>query len=141
MACTNKDLYKSVRKCPGTIIRPGIKPKFLAIPLSQILAWPKLPDPGDTTKGLEELATYKGDFTLAADAKWHAVDLVALKSSITTETQGEAPSATFLNKGISSAAQMPILPVSAVWRSMTNWSMPSRILMAASAFSVTRCSR
>lgn len=28
MACTNKDLYKSVRKCPGTIIRPGIKPKF-----------------------------------------------------------------------------------------------------------------
>ena len=82
MACTNKDLYKSVRKCPGTIIRPGIKPKFLAIPLSQILAWPKLPDPGDTTKGLEELATYKGDFTLATDAKWHAVDLVALKSSI-----------------------------------------------------------
>ena len=98
MACTNKDLYKSVRKCPGTIIRPGIKPKFLAIPLSQILAWPKLPDPGDTTKGLEELATYKGDFTLATDATWHTVALVALKSSITTETQGEAPSATFLNK-------------------------------------------
>ena len=98
MVCNNKDLYKSVRKCPGTIIRPGIKPKFLAIPLSQILTWPKLPDPGDTTKGLEELATYKGDFTLATDAKWHAVDLVALKSSITTETQGEAPSATFLNK-------------------------------------------
>lgn len=98
MVCTNKDLYKSVRKCPGTIIRPGIKPKFLAIPLSQILTWPKLPDPGDTTKGLEELATYKGDFTLATDAKWHVVDLVALKSSITTETQGESPSATFLNK-------------------------------------------
>ena len=113
MACTNKDLYKSVRKCPGTIIRPGIKPKFLAIPLSQILAWPKLPDPGDTTKGLEELATYKGDFTLA-----------------------------FLNKAeyIIGGTDADI-PVSAVWRSMTNWSMPSRILMAASAFSVTRCSR
>ena len=43
MACTNKDLYKSVRKCPGTIIRPGIKPKFLAIPLScpcfSVQAW------------------------------------------------------------------------------------------------------
>lgn len=44
------------------------------------------------------LATYKGNFTLDADAKWHVVDLVSLKSSITTETQGEAPSATFLNK-------------------------------------------
>ena len=64
MACTNKDLYKSVRKCPGTIIRPGIKPKFLAIPLSQILAWPKLPDPGDTTKGLLYLVIHHIIFLL-----------------------------------------------------------------------------
>ena len=44
------------------------------------------------------LATYKGNFALEDDAKWHVVDMVSLKSSNTTETQGEAPSATFLYK-------------------------------------------
>ena len=80
MVCTTKDLYKSVRKCPGVRITPGIRPKFLAILKSKILTWPKLPD------------------DIEDKAKWHVVDLVSLKSSITTETQGEAPSATFLNK-------------------------------------------
>lgn len=99
MVCTTKDLYKSVRKCPGVVIQPGIRPKFFAILLSNILKWPTLPSTiEDKATDMKELATYKGNFTLAADAKWHRVDLVALKSSITTETQGEAPSATFLNK-------------------------------------------
>ena len=44
MVCTTKDLYKSVRKCPGVRITPGIRPKFLAILKSKILTWPKLPD-------------------------------------------------------------------------------------------------
>ncbi len=98
MACTNKDLYKSVRKCPGTIIVPALSRsswpsrfrRFLHGQSFLILAIPP--------RDWEELPPIRGDFTLAADAKWHAVDLVALKSSITTETQGEAPSATFLNK-------------------------------------------
>ena len=37
MVCTTKDLYKSVRKCPGVRITPGIRPKFLAILKSKIL--------------------------------------------------------------------------------------------------------
>ncbi|MBD9273461.1 MAG: hypothetical protein EGS53_11485 [Prevotella sp.] len=99
MVCTTKDLYKSVRKCPGVRITPGIRPKFLAILKSKILTWPKLPDGiEDKATDMTALATYKGNFALEADAKWHVVDLVSLKSSITTETQGEAPSATFLNK-------------------------------------------
>lgn len=99
MVCTQKDLYKSVRRCPGVRITPGIRPKFLAILKSQILTWPKLPDTAEETDtDMSGLATYKGNFALVADAKWHTVDLVSLKSSISTETQGEAPSATFLNK-------------------------------------------
>lgn len=99
MVCTTKDLYKSVRKCPGVRITPGIRPKFLSILKSQILKWPVLPDSLDEkAEDMTALATYKGNFTLAADAKWHVVDLVALKSNISTDTQGEAPSATFLNK-------------------------------------------
>ena len=99
MTCTTKDLYKSVRRCPGTLIQPGIRPKFYAILLSQILTWPELPKTiTDKETDMAALAKYKGNFTLAGDAKWHRVDLVSLKSSITSETQGEAPSATILNK-------------------------------------------
>lgn len=99
MVCTTKDLYKSVKKCPGVRITPGIRPKFLAILASQILKWPKLPTTlEEKATDMTALVTYKGSFTLAADAKWHVVDLVALKSNISSETQGEAPSATFLNK-------------------------------------------
>lgn len=99
MTCTTTDLYKSVRKCPGVVVQPGIRPKFYAILLSQILAWPTLPKDLETKAAdMKALAKYKGNFTLAADAKWHRVDLVSLKSSITSETQGEAPSATILNK-------------------------------------------
>lgn len=100
MACTTTDLYKSVLKCPGTKVAPGIKAFVYYLLKSQIVKWPTLPDTIDTAKDdMSKLATYDGDFTLAADAKWKRLDLVDLKSNITSETQGEAPSATVLNKG------------------------------------------
>ena len=97
MACTTKDLYKSVKKCPGARIAPGIKPRVFFILKSQILTWPTLPAADDKTTDPAKLAQYTGDFTLASDAKWHSLDLVDAKSNFTAETQGEAPSATFLN--------------------------------------------
>ncbi len=100
MVCTTKDLYKSVKRCPGTRITPGVRARILFIPKSQILAWPTLPTTiTDKNTDMSELATYSGNFTLAADAKWHVMDLVSQKSNISAETQGEAPSATILNKG------------------------------------------
>lgn len=99
MACTTKDLYKSVKKCPGARIAPGIKPRVFFILKSQILTWPTLPAADDETTDPATLAKYTGNFTLAGDAKWHSLDLVDAKSNFTSETQGEAPSATFLNKG------------------------------------------
>lgn len=97
MVCTAQDLYKSVRRCPGTRVMPGIRPKFFFISKALILAWPTIPD-ASAIKDPAELAEYIGNFTLQSDAKWHSVDLVDMKSNISSETQGEAPSATFLNK-------------------------------------------
>ncbi len=100
MVCTTKDLYKSVKRCPGARIAPGIKPRVVFISKNMILAWPKLPTVGDEKNtDPAKLATYVGNFTLQGDAKWHSLDLVDGKSNFTSETQGEAPSATFLNKG------------------------------------------
>lgn len=97
MVCTTKDIYKSVRRCPGTRVMPGIRPKFFFISKALILTWPTIPDVS-AIKDPAELAEYVGNFTLQSDAKWHSVDLVDMKSNISSETQGEAPSATFLNK-------------------------------------------
>lgn len=96
MACTEKDLYKSVLKCPGTLIAPGIRPYFYFILKSNIVGWPKLAD--EATAGMGDLAVLKTNFTLASDKKWHRLDLVDLKSNTSSETQGEMPSATHLNK-------------------------------------------
>ncbi len=99
MVCTTKDLYKSVKKCPGARIAPGIIGRVYFILKSQILTWPKLPEADSTTTDPAKLAQYSGNFTLASDAKFHSLDLVDGKSNFSSETQGEAPSATFLNKG------------------------------------------
>ncbi len=95
MGCEIKDLYKSVKKCPGERIAPGIRPYVYFTQKANILTWPKLPV--DVTTDMSELVTLDGDFTLGADAKWHKIDLVDLKSSATSETQGEYPNATQLN--------------------------------------------
>lgn len=97
MVCTTKDIYKSVRRCPGTRVMPGIRPKFFFISKALILTWPTIPDVS-AIKDPAELAEYVGNFTLQSDAKWHSVDLVDMKSNVSSETQGEAPSATILNK-------------------------------------------
>ncbi len=46
---------------------------------------------------MKKIATYDGDFVLAADKKWLQLDVLTAASNITSASQGEKPSKTFLN--------------------------------------------
>ncbi len=94
--CADKDLYATLDFCKGQTVLPGLRGKVFFTKKSNIVAWPTLPD--TTTTGLAELATYKTDFLLAADTKWLKIDILSAESSVTSESQGDAPSKTFINK-------------------------------------------
>lgn len=94
--CTNAALYQSLPFCKGTTILPGIRARLYYVPKSDIVKWPILPATAETKMG--ELATYSGEFILAADKKWRYIDLVDNKGKIESESQGDKPARTFLNK-------------------------------------------
>lgn len=95
--CTSKGMYESLSWCPGQTSTPGIRRKVYFIPKSWIEKWPALPAI-EGAESMAALATYEGDFVLAADKKWQYIELLTTKSSISAESQGEMPSKTFLNK-------------------------------------------
>lgn len=88
-------IQKSLGWCQGTPELPGIKRRLYYIAKSDIVKWPKLPV---DAQGRPTSATYQGSFVLAADAKWHYIDVLPDKSGVTSEAQGELPSQTQLNK-------------------------------------------
>lgn len=96
--CTSISIYESLKHCSGKTVLPGIRRDVYFVPKSEIVAWPKLPAPA-TGKTLKQLATYEGNFTLAADKKWRKLEVLTTKSSLSSETQGEYPSQTSMNKG------------------------------------------
>ena len=88
----NKDcvsLQKSVEWCEGTPVRPGIRKRLFYIPKSKVAQWPTI----DYKTG-----KYTGSFVLADDAKFSYLDIDPMKSTHTSESQGEYPSVTQLNK-------------------------------------------
>ena len=91
--CTS--IQKSLAWCQGTPELPGVKRRIYYSAKSNIVAFPQLPrdDIGRPTSSV-----LTGDFTLAADAKWHFIDILPDKSQLTSEAQGELPSQTQLNK-------------------------------------------
>lgn len=91
--CSN--LQKSLDWCLGTPELPGIKRKIYYIAKSQIAKWPKF-DRDDL--GRVKSAILIGSFTLVADATWKFIVILADKSQLTSEAQGEVPSQTQLNK-------------------------------------------
>ena len=95
--CDSVDLYNSLEFCEGQTVLPGIRKKVLFQKTANIVAWPTLPKlaEGQTMAGL---ATYTGNFTLAADKKWLTIKNMDSKSDVNCETQGEKPSVTHLNK-------------------------------------------
>lgn len=95
--CTSVDIYESLAHCKGETVLPGLRPKAWWIPKSLIVSWPSLAKPTDEGATMESIATYKGDFGLAADAKWLYIDLVDTASNIKSASQGDNPSKTFLN--------------------------------------------
>lgn len=96
--CTSKGMYESLAWCPGQTSTPGIRRKVYFIPKSWIAKWPTLPAIDGVVENMGKLATLDADFVLAADKKWQYIELLTTKSSINSETQGEKPSPTFLNK-------------------------------------------
>lgn len=95
--CDINTLYTSLDYCSGENLLPGVKPKVYVLPKHDIVTWPTLPDV-DAATDQAALASYSGNFTLAADKKWIEVDAVDNSGQITWETQGEKPCRTFLNK-------------------------------------------
>lgn len=97
--CTNIGLYESLTYCKGETILPGVRPKVYCIAKRDIVAWPTLPALGsEEAATVDQLASYKGNFTLASDKKWVEIDVLDNSGEITWETQGDKPCRTFLNK-------------------------------------------
>ena len=91
--CIN--IQRSLDWCMGTPELPGIKRRVYYIAKNQIVKWPTfLRD----DNGRVSSSTLSGSFTLVADAKWHYIVILADKSQLTSEAQGEVPSQTQLNK-------------------------------------------
>ena len=89
-------LQKSLAWCMGTPELPGIRRRIYYISKDQIAEWPSYIR--DDNNRRTKKAAYRGDFILMADAKWKYIDILADKSQLTSEPQGEIPSQTQLNK-------------------------------------------
>lgn len=95
MANNCSPLQKSLAWCMGMPELPGIRRRMYYISKDLIAKWP--PFNRDDYKRAKS-AVLTGNFTLLADAKWKYIDILADKSQLTSEAQGEVPSQTQLNK-------------------------------------------
>lgn len=88
-------LQQDINWCEGRPSFPGIQKTAYYISKSAIAQWPELEkdEQGRVTSTL-----LKGSFVLKADQKWHRIDHIADKATVTSESQGEYPSQTQLNK-------------------------------------------
>ena len=94
--CTNAALYSRLGFCKGKPLLPGIRTRVYYIPKSDIVKFPTLPD--KATENMASLATYTGSFELEAEKKWKYIDLIDNKGKIESESQGDFPARTFINK-------------------------------------------
>jgi hypothetical protein len=95
--CSSKNLYSSLGWCAGKASTPGIRKRTYVIPKRSILKWPDRttePDP----KNPGETQKLKGNFTLVADQYFKYLEVVPKSSKGTSESQGEYPCKSFLNK-------------------------------------------
>lgn len=105
--CNTKSVYESVEACPGQRIQPGIRRRIYYIEKAKIVEWPTLPSPSDDNVKMEDLAKYKGDFTLAENATFKFLDLKDEASNVTFEPVGEDPSKLFNNQANAIVAGQP----------------------------------
>lgn len=95
--CASTDLYESLEFCKGQTVLPGIRQVVYFIPFDQIVTFPTLPDTAADDADMGKIATYEGNFVLAADAKFRKLDVLTTASNIKSDSQGEKPSKTFVN--------------------------------------------
>ena len=96
-SCTDMaDIYKSVEHCQGQVSMPGAIEKAYFIKKAKITKWPKLPFAEATD--IDKVAVYDGDFALAADAKFHRIDLMPNEMEPESEQVGAYGSYHFNNK-------------------------------------------
>ena len=88
-------LQRSLAWCQGQPVLPGIRRRLYYTSKQNIVRWPSYSAPADSR---QSSAAYEYDFVLKADAYWHYIDILAEKSTLTSDPQGELPSQTQLNK-------------------------------------------
>lgn len=86
-------LQKSLGWCQGQPVLPGIRRRLYYTSKQNIVQWPAY-----TSGSSLSFANTSGNFTLKADTYWHYIDILAEKSTLTSDPQGETPSQTQLNK-------------------------------------------
>ena len=64
------------------------------------MKWPTRPTTVATGETVGKLATYTGNFELAADKVWQVMDIIVDRSPATAEVQGTKPSKTYLNQAV-----------------------------------------
>lgn len=89
-------LQRSLDWCMGTPELPGIRKRIYYISKNEIASWP--PYNRDENNRRTKTAVLTGNFTLVADATWKYIDILAEKSQLTSDPQGEIPGQTQLNK-------------------------------------------
>lgn len=94
--CTYGGIYASLKFCKGKTVLPGLRNRLYFIPKAWIVKWPKLRAISGQTVSM--FSVYDGAFTLAADKKWMYIDVIDNKGKLESESQGDKPSRTFLNK-------------------------------------------
>jgi|GEM_PF-504748 hypothetical protein len=95
--CATKSLYASLPSCDGKTYLSGVRRRLYFIPKSKILVWPSLPSV-DKATDMASMGAYSGNFTLAVDAKWMAIDGLTAKNNVQSDGQGTKPYKSFLNK-------------------------------------------
>lgn len=95
--CTINNIYDDLKFCKGKTVLPGLRPKVYYIPKEQIVKFPSLPDVDAEGATMASIGSYEGNFVFAADTVAKRIDILTPASNVTSASQGEKPSKTFLN--------------------------------------------
>ncbi len=96
--CSAPNLYDSLRFCDGTTVMPGVRRKAYFVSKASIVSFPTLPELDKEGVTMEELPVLDGNFVLAADVRFKVIDLDDTASNVSSDSQGEYPCKSFLNK-------------------------------------------
>ncbi len=91
-----EQIQESVPFCEGRTEFAGIRRRIYYTSKANIVKYAQLPT---NAAGIVTSAILQGDFELKEGAFWRYIDIVAEKSQTTSDSQGDPPSQTSLNKG------------------------------------------